>query len=109
MSAYATNARLTLAQLSVPDKTNEITAIPDLLDHLAGTGQLKGALVTKVKAGSAAAHKLRVGDVITDVGDTTVTSAREARDELKKADLAKGVRLTVTGVDGSRFVFLKSK
>ena len=46
LSAYATNARLTLAQLSVPDKTNEITAIPDLLDHLAGTGQLKGALVT---------------------------------------------------------------
>jgi predicted transposase YbfD/YdcC len=35
-----------VAQLSVPDKTNEITAIPDLLDHLAGTGQLKGALVT---------------------------------------------------------------
>jgi predicted transposase YbfD/YdcC len=46
LSAYATNAQLTLAQLSVPDKTNEITAIPDLLDRLAGTGQLKGALVT---------------------------------------------------------------
>ncbi|MER9331805.1 TAT-dependent nitrous-oxide reductase, partial [Mesorhizobium sp. M0488] len=29
------NARLTLAQLSVPEKTNEITAIPDLLDQLA--------------------------------------------------------------------------
>ena len=35
LSAYATNARLTLAQLSVPEKTNEITAIPDLLDTLA--------------------------------------------------------------------------
>lgn len=46
LSAYATNARLTLAQLSVPEKTNEITAIPDLLDNLAETGQLKGALVT---------------------------------------------------------------
>ncbi|CAK0753014.1 hypothetical protein WCLP8_2400002 [uncultured Gammaproteobacteria bacterium] len=33
LSAYATNARLTLAQLSVPEKTNEITAIPELLDH----------------------------------------------------------------------------
>ena len=31
LSAYTTNARLTLAQLSVPEKTNEITAIPDLL------------------------------------------------------------------------------
>jgi predicted transposase YbfD/YdcC len=46
LTAYATNARLALAQLSVPEKTNEITAIPDLLDHLAETGQLAGALVT---------------------------------------------------------------
>ena len=46
LSAYATNARLTLTSLSVPEKTNEITAIPDLLDHLAATGQLNGALVT---------------------------------------------------------------
>jgi predicted transposase YbfD/YdcC len=46
LSAYASNARLVLGQLSVPEKTNEITAIPELLDHLAETGQLKGALVT---------------------------------------------------------------
>jgi predicted transposase YbfD/YdcC len=46
LSAYATSARLTLAQLSVPEKTNEITAIPDLLDELADANQLKGALVT---------------------------------------------------------------
>jgi hypothetical protein len=46
LSAYATPARLTLAQLSAPEKTNEITAIPDLLDHLAETEQLAGALVT---------------------------------------------------------------
>src|SRR3984885_7961827 len=46
LSAYATNARLVLAQLSVPEKTNEITAIPVLLDQLAAAGQLEGALVT---------------------------------------------------------------
>jgi predicted transposase YbfD/YdcC len=46
LSAYATDARLCLAQISVPEKTNEITAIPDLLDHLAETKQLEGALVT---------------------------------------------------------------
>ena len=46
LSAYATNARLTLAQLSVPEKANEITAIPDLLDHLAERERLEGALVT---------------------------------------------------------------
>lgn len=46
LSAYATNARLTLAQLSVPEKNNEITAIPVVLDTLAEAGQLEGALVT---------------------------------------------------------------
>src|SRR3984893_7942712 len=46
LSAYATTARLTLAQTCVPEKTNEITAIPDLLDELAEIGQLEGALVT---------------------------------------------------------------
>jgi len=46
LSAYASNARLVLGQLSVPEKTNEITAIPELLDHLAETSQLQGALMT---------------------------------------------------------------
>jgi predicted transposase YbfD/YdcC len=46
LSAYATNARLTLAQVSVAEKSNEITAIPELLDQLAETKQLQGALVT---------------------------------------------------------------
>jgi predicted transposase YbfD/YdcC len=46
LSAYATTSRLVLAQRSVPEKTNEITAIPELLDDLAGNGQLKVALVT---------------------------------------------------------------
>jgi len=46
LSAYATNARLTLAQLSVSEKTNEIIAIPDLLDTLAQARQLPGAVVT---------------------------------------------------------------
>jgi predicted transposase YbfD/YdcC len=46
LSAYATTARLVLAQRCVPEKTNEITAIPELLDDLAEAGQLEGALVT---------------------------------------------------------------
>src|SRR5262249_28887138 len=46
LSAYATHARLVLGQLSVPEKTNEITAIPELLDTLEDAGQLAGALVT---------------------------------------------------------------
>jgi len=43
LSAYATTARLVLAQRSVPEKTNEIIAIPELIDDLADAGQLKGA------------------------------------------------------------------
>src|SRR5215469_13700459 len=46
LSAYATNARLVLGQLSVPEKTNEITAILELLHTLEDAGQLKGAHVT---------------------------------------------------------------
>src|SRR6266851_627311 len=46
LSAYATTARLVLAQTCVPEKSNEITAIPDLVDELAETGQLEGPLVT---------------------------------------------------------------
>src|SRR6201984_1647012 len=46
LSAYASKARLGLAQLSVPDKTNEITAIPHLLEQLAETKQLEDALVS---------------------------------------------------------------
>ena len=46
LSAYASNARLVLGQVSVPEKANEIIAIPELLDHLALAGHLKGALVT---------------------------------------------------------------
>ena len=42
VSAFATNARLILAQQKVADKSNEITAIPKLLDLL----DLKGQIVT---------------------------------------------------------------
>jgi predicted transposase YbfD/YdcC len=42
VSAWATNNRLVLGQLKVDDKSNEITAIPDLLQRLA----LHGCIVT---------------------------------------------------------------
>lgn len=35
-----------LAQLTVPEKSNEIAAIPDLLNQLAAANQFKGALVS---------------------------------------------------------------
>jgi len=42
ISAFATQARIVLASQSVPDKENEISAIPDLLSQL----DVKGAVVT---------------------------------------------------------------
>jgi predicted transposase YbfD/YdcC len=46
VSAFATTGRLVLGQEAVADKSNEITAIPLLLERLAEAGSLKGALVT---------------------------------------------------------------
>jgi predicted transposase YbfD/YdcC len=46
VSAFATTARLVLAQEAVPDKANELAAIPPLLERLGAEGGLKGALVS---------------------------------------------------------------
>lgn len=46
VSAFATTSRLVLAQEAVPDKANELAAIPVLLDRLAADGGLDGAIVT---------------------------------------------------------------
>lgn len=46
VSAFATTSRLVLGQEAVDEKSNETTAIPLLLDRLAASGALAGALVT---------------------------------------------------------------
>ncbi len=46
VSAFATTARLVLAQEAVPDKANELAAIPVLLQRLGEKNGLKGALVS---------------------------------------------------------------
>ncbi len=46
VSAFATTARLVLGQEAVSDKSNEITAIPILLERLAANDGLKGAIVS---------------------------------------------------------------
>jgi predicted transposase YbfD/YdcC len=46
VSAFATTARLVLAAEAVPDKANELAAIPPLLERLGAEGGLKGALVS---------------------------------------------------------------
>lgn len=46
VSAFATTARLVLAQEAVPDKKSELAAIPPLLERLGSGDGLKGALVS---------------------------------------------------------------
>jgi len=46
LSAFATREKLVLGQEAVAETSNEITAIPELLDRLAAAGMLAGALVT---------------------------------------------------------------
>ena len=46
VSAYATTHSLVLGQRAVADKSNEITAIPLLLEELAASGALAGSLVS---------------------------------------------------------------
>ena len=46
LSAFATTSRLVLGQEAVPDKANELTAIPALLARLGEQNGLRGALVT---------------------------------------------------------------
>lgn len=46
VSAFATTSRLVLGQEAVEGKTNELTAIPVLLERLAEGGGLEGALVS---------------------------------------------------------------
>ena len=71
---------------------------------------VKGALVREVEQRSVAAKEgIRPGDVITKVGAKAVTNAKEAREALKEADLAKGVRLYVVGREGSRFAFIQTE
>ena len=53
ISAFSANQRLVLGQKKVTDKSNEITAIPKLLDLLT----LNGAIVTIDAMGVPACHR----------------------------------------------------
>lgn len=64
VSAFATRERLVLGQEAVAAKTNEIEAIPALLDKLAEAGSLQGALVTI----DAVACNAKIADKITGRG-----------------------------------------
>ena len=64
VSAFATTSRLVLGQEAVPDKANELTAIPVLLTRLGEQNGLRGALVSI----DAIATNATIATAITTVG-----------------------------------------
>lgn len=64
VSAFATTSRLVLGQEAVPDKANELTAIPALLTRLGEQGGLRGAVVSI----DAIATNATIATAITAVG-----------------------------------------
>ena len=64
VSAFATTSRLVLGQEAVEGKSNELSAIPVLLDRLAEGGGLKGALVSI----DAIATNAKIAQAIKDKG-----------------------------------------
>jgi serine protease Do len=73
-------------------------------------GTKAGAVITEIAPNSPAERfGLQVGDVITRVGKTPVNDAKEASEALAKADLSKGVTLSVTNKEGSRLMTLQTQ
>jgi predicted transposase YbfD/YdcC len=66
VSAFATRSRLVLGQEAVADKTNEITAIPALLERLAEKNGLMGALVSIDAIGTNPAVATAIRDASAD-------------------------------------------
>jgi len=64
VSAFASASRLVLGQEAVDGKSNELSAIPVLLERLAGNGGLKGALVSI----DAIATNAKIAQAILDAG-----------------------------------------
>ena len=83
VSAFATTSRLVLAQEAVPDKANELAAIPVLLDRLGADGGLEGAIVSI----DAIAFNGTVAKAVRDAG-----RRRPAGRQSQPADLEERVR-----------------
>jgi predicted transposase YbfD/YdcC len=102
VSAWATQAHLSLGQVAVDGKSNEITAIPQLLELL----DLKGALVTIDAIGcqKAIAGKIieRGGDYVLAVKsnqERLLSDIQEAVGKALDGELAKHEVATITTID----------
>ncbi len=79
VSAFATTGRLVLGQEAVDEKSNETTAIPVLLERLAESGALKGAIVTI----DAIACNSTIATAITDAGAYYLLAVKENQPTLR--------------------------
>lgn len=73
VSAYATTHNLVLGQRAVADKSNEITAIPLLLEELAASGALAGSLVSIDAMGC----QSQIAGKIVDLGGDYLLAAKD--------------------------------
>ena len=80
VSAFATTSRLVLGQEAVDGKSNELAAIPVLLDRLAEKGGLKGALVSI----DAIATNARIAQAIKDKGAEYLLAVKANQPTLRK-------------------------
>jgi predicted transposase YbfD/YdcC len=80
VSAFATTSRLVLGQEAVADKSNEITAIPVLLERLAEAGGLDGAIVTI----DAIACNATVAQAVRDAGADYLLAVKANQPSLRR-------------------------
>lgn len=93
VSAFATTAHLVLAQEAVPDKANELAAIPPLLERLGAEKGLRGALVSI----DAIATNAAIAEAITGQGADYLLAVKanqpSLRAEVEAAFAEAGARL----------------
>jgi serine protease Do len=83
------------------------TATRELAEQF-GVEKADGVIVTEVERDSVAALKgLRPGDIITDVNGKPVTTPRQFREQIRKADPKEGVRIMFRSRGARAFVYLK--
>jgi len=83
VSAYATTHNLVLGSRAVSDKSNEITAIPPLLEALAASGALGGGLVSIDAMGCQSAIAEKIVDLGADYLLATKDNQKTAHAEIE--------------------------
>ena len=93
VSAFATTSRLVLGQEAVEGKSNELSAIPVLLDRLGEGGALKGALVSI----DAIATNAKIAQTIRDKGAHYLLAVKANQPTLRKE--MEGAFATATAIE----------